>query len=98
MNITEACGYKDSEGKFWDTIELAEKSNLRIADELLEEEVVTEIAKLFYECRGYAVQGEYVYASDFAKILLKYPDKVLSILWKVTKYNFNKKFNDKSNK
>ncbi len=46
-NITPVCGFKDSDGKFWETEELASESN-KIRRELKEEARLKEMVKSLF--------------------------------------------------
>jgi len=86
--IQEACGFKDSKGKFWDSLEEAEKAEKKYEYKSLELEVRNFLKEdTFYERDYYAL-------NILTQRIMSQPEKVLSVLWKVTRYNFKQKFQD----
>lgn len=92
--MKEVCGFEDNNGKFWKTKEETQRANERYERQTLGESIQTKIEKLFnrraYTCSG----GYYIYSNQFRDVLVDYPEEILSILWEITRYNFNKKFNE----
>lgn len=93
-NITKVCGFKDSSGHYWDTFEEAERANQRIKKRELEESILTKIEVLFGENYHNTARGYYLYSAQFRDLIINHPEKVLAILWEVTRFNFNKKFKE----
>lgn len=92
-NITPVCGFKDSEGRFWETEELALESNYRNEVSRLTHEIVTKIYgfQRDKDLRYYREHFYIEFPDYFKRLILSEPNLFLSLIWKIVKHDFKQK-------
>lgn len=88
--------YVDDAGKFWETELEAQWANEQLKDKALKEKIASLLGDAFgwpVYSRGYLVD---VRMGDLADAMFNKPEEFLRVLWEVTRYKFNKKFNESS--
>lgn len=88
--------YVDDAGKFWETELEARMANERLKDNELKDDITLLLGDAFgwrMISPGYLVD---VRIGDLTDAMFNRPEEFLRVLWKVTKYKFNKKFNESS--
>lgn len=95
-NITPVCGFKDSNGRFWETQDEAEEFNYQIEITDLVNKITDKIksfhGKHEYDDRYYEYRFFVDFPRYFKRLVLSEPNLVLSVIWKIIKHDFKKKW------
>lgn len=94
--MTKVEVYVDDAGKFWETELEARMANERLKDNALKENIASLLGDAFgwhMYSRGYLAD---VRMGNLADAMFNKPEEFLRVLWEVTRYKFNKKFNESS--
>ena len=104
--MKEVCGFKDMNGRFWDTKEEAELADKKIDEFYEKEAIIKSFNDKFKTDGGFIIhtfgdanrQNYSQMRMSIEDFIWKYPDELFDVVVKVIKYNFKRRMNDDSNR